>query len=399
VGPFVTTSLPPAILLGGDRIAVSAARSLARTGVRVLALGHRTDAVRWSRACARFVDVGAGDGLQERYLDWLRLGPHEGVLLPCDDDALELIARNRAALSGWGYLPVEANDEAVLVVLDKERTYALAGSAGVGVPATIALRTPADIAEAARSLRYPCALKPRHSHVFARRFGVRAKVVVVGDAAQLCERATELRALGIELLATEIVPGGDDSFCSYYTYIDEGGAPLFHFTKRKLRQWPIHFGLICYQVTNWQPEVAAAGLRFVTAAGVRGVANVEFKQDARDGCWRLIECNHRFTAANELVRAAGIDIPLLAYNRLAGRGSPVVSEYRRGVRMWDPVEDMRALQAYRRTGELTVRAWVRSLLHRQRFALLRLDDPLPSVAKTALHAPALVARYRVGRAT
>ena len=70
---------------------MSVARSLAAAGVHVTALGHSASPVRHSRACARFVDLGREDGVQDRWLRWLAGAPAGAVLLPCDDDALELL--------------------------------------------------------------------------------------------------------------------------------------------------------------------------------------------------------------------------------------------------------------------------------------------------------------------
>ena len=51
--------------------------------------------------------------------------------------------------------------------------------------------------------------------------------------------------------------------------------------------------------------------------------------------------------------------------------------------MWYPIEDTySALTAHRR-GELTLRGWLGSILHRQTFPLLSREDPMPSVASTA----------------
>src|SRR5207302_1489640 len=73
-------------------------------------------------------------------------------------------------------------------------------------------------------------------------------------------------ALGLEMLVVEVIHGIDDEFVSYFGYLDEGGAPLLQFTKRKLRQDPIHFGIATYHATTHDPEVAELGLRFLRAA-------------------------------------------------------------------------------------------------------------------------------------
>jgi D-aspartate ligase len=371
---------PPAVLLGGEAIAVSAARSLSAAGVEVWALGDATDPVQRSRHCHHWVEVGAKQGVQERYLAWLeKEGPRGAVILPCDDDSVELVARGRAHLESLGYLPVEANDDALLAMLDKERTYALCAELGVPCPRTAHVSTREEAERAAAAFDYPCALKPRESHVFAAHFGILAKAVQVHSPEELVAEFERTAELGVSMLVTEIVPGRDDQLCSYYTYLDEDGEPLYHFTKQKVRQYPPEFGLGCYQLTTQDPEVAEVGLRFFQGAKMRGIANVEFKRDSRDGILKLIESNVRLTAANEQVRLAGIDIPLLAYSRLTGTAPPELGSYKVGLTLWHPIEDARAFLRYRQRGEWTLWSWLRSLLRRQRFALWRLDDPGPTI--------------------
>jgi D-aspartate ligase len=384
---------PAAVVLGGGPIAVPVARSLARNGVRVIALGFRTDPVRWSRYCAEFVDLGAGEGVQERWLAWLGQRREPGaVLLPCNDDALELIARRRGDLVDLSYLPLEADDDVVLAMLDKERTYELARSVGIPAPRTVPIGHEDKPTGSLGDLSFPIALKPRRSHLFARHFGLTQKVFVAADGRELADRTERLRAIGIELLACEIIPGPDDAYHSYYSFIDEGGEPLLHLTKRKLRQYPPGFGLATYHEVDRDPEVAELGLRFFKGVGLRGMGNVEFKRDARDGRLVLIECNPRFTAGHEIVRHAGIDLALLAYNRLTGRPLPPLDGYRAGVRMLHPVEDLRAALELRSRGRLGLRSWAASLLHRQRFPLFSWRDPQPS-----LHSWARFARRAVRR--
>src|ERR1700694_4065011 len=131
---------PPAIILGGDANAISVARSLGAAGVRVYVVGSGSEAVRFSRFCATFVAL-AGADVQTRWLDWLTAhGPRGAVLLPCTDDGLELIAHHRAELTALGYRPIEADDDVLLAMLDKERTYTLARTLGVPAPRTVTVR-------------------------------------------------------------------------------------------------------------------------------------------------------------------------------------------------------------------------------------------------------------------
>jgi D-aspartate ligase len=376
----VSASRPPAILLGGGVTGLAVARSLSSAGVDVFALGEASDPLRRSRSVRYFAEIAGGADAPERCLTWLERGPREGVVLPCQDDGLELVAHHRAELVDLGYQPIEANDEVLLAMLDKERTYELAREVGIPVPQTAVVTSVEETTAAAAQIGYPCALKPRHSHLFGPHFPGK-KAFVVRSEEELWSRLASTEGLGLELIVTEIVRGADDSFVSYYSYLDENGEPLFDVTKRKVRTFPPGFGVGSYHLTEWMPEVAEVGLRFLQGVGVRGLAVPEFKLSSRDGRLTLIECNHRFTMATEQLRACGVDLALFTYNRLVGLPTPTVNSYRAGVGLWFPLRDARAFVRYRRHGELTFGAWVRSLLRPQRFPIASLSDPGPSIGE------------------
>jgi D-aspartate ligase len=371
---------PPAVVLGGYANAVSVTRSLARLGVHVYALGDSTSEVRHSRLCGTFVDLGVDEGVQSRWLDWLSTGPRRGALLPCSDDGLELIARNRTILLEHGYVPFEADDEVALAMLDKYETYERARQLGIATPATFKPESRDALEQMMPAVDFPCALKPVHAHVFHRRARVPEKLIVVQDADQLRAAFDSFTRLGLDLLVSEIVPGGDDQLPSYYTFLDEQGEPLLHFGTRKLRQFPPQFGHGCYRLSEWDDDVAELGLRFLQGVGVRGLAMVEFKRDARDGNLKLIECNHRFTSATELVRKAGIDLASFTYLRLVGRPLPRHVGFRQHVYLWCPADDLRTFLAYRKTGTLSLAGWLQSLLRRQHFPIFDPRDPKPTLA-------------------
>lgn len=386
---LLTTESPPAVVLGGGGTALPVVRSLGDAGIPVYALGSDTDPVRYSRRCTTFVTLGREPGMQERWLEWLRSAPVGSVILPCEDEGLDLIARNREMLLDLGLVPFEADDEVLLAMLDKHETYRLCAELGIEAPLSFNVSSGEDIAVALERVAYPCALKPVHSHEFVRHFpGMKA--FVVDSDEELRGALARTVELGVEMIVTEIIPGGDDQFFSYYSYIDEDGQPLLHVTKRKLRQYPIWFGSGCYHATDWNPEAAEIGLRFFKGVGIRGLANVEFKRDARDGRLKLIECNHRFTAATGLLRAAGADLPLFVYNKLMDRPLPRIEGYRTDLTMWYPMRDVRAFLAYRRHGEISLRRWARSIVGRHHYPVASFRDLRPAIA----HNLRIVSRLR-----
>jgi predicted ATP-grasp superfamily ATP-dependent carboligase len=388
---------PPALVLGGTENAVSVARALHRAGVPVHAIGDRISPVRFSRACATYAELDPTDA-QGSMLRWLEQGgARPGVVLPCDDDGVELVARHRARLEALGYVAPESDDEVALAMLDKARTYELARAIGVDAPLTFTVHDAESLARARGGIAYPCAIKPVSTHVFKARSGSSAKGFVVAGREELDEHFGWMLPLGVPMLVTEIIEGDEDQFHGYYSFLDESGEPLLHVTKRKLRQHPPGFGRGTYHVTTRDPDVQELGLRFLQGAGVRGLANVEFKRDRRTGALRLIECNYRFTAINELIRLAGMDLALFSYNRLTGGAAVDVSRYRAGVRLWHPVADARSGLRLVRKGDTTPAAWVRSVLYRQHLPIFRWNDPKASTGYALARARRRRVRRRAGR--
>jgi D-aspartate ligase len=374
----MTDLRPPAILLGGEHTAVPVARSLGRGGVAVHAIGKRGDPVRRSRHCQAFADLGEGEAMQQRWVDWLLSEAPRGVLLPCSDDGLEVVARNRAALVEHGHRPIEADDDLLLGMLDKERTHELAAAQGIPVPRTLTVRDESELATAAETIAYPAALKPVEAHKFRRHFPV--KGFVCFERAELEDRFAAVRAAGVDVVLSEMVPG-PDRYHSMYTYLDEHGNSLWEFTKQKLRQYPIRYGGGSYHIMDWDPEVAELGLRFCQSVGLRGFLNVEFKRDERDGELKLIECNHRFTESTALHLAAGLNVAVFTYLHLLGLPAPRLERsYKKGIALWYPLDDYRAFRDYQRNGEMSAWEWTRSLMRPQNFAMASVSDPGPMFA-------------------
>lgn len=396
----VVSSRPPAVIAGAIGSTVSLARSLGRAGVPVYVLSPGLPTLaRASRYCKEVFDVGSAPGVIDRWLEWLEHhGPEGAVILPSGDEGLELIVRHRDRLLARGFRLPETAGDVSLAMLDKARSYELGRAAGIPCPRTRTVATLADLEGIADELDFPCALKPLHSHLFAKYFPT--KVLIAADEAALTSALEQTTALGLEMLVTEIIPGSDALTWSYTTHLDDHGTPLYELTRNKLRSHPIHFGTNSYVVTRRNPEVAALGLRFLRSVGLRGMAHVEFKWDARDGQLKLIECNHRFVAVTELFHRAGLDVALFAYCRAVGITPPAMDTWREGTRLWFPYRDARAAQEYRQAGELTYRQWVRSLAHRRIYTpVFAWDDLGPSLLHLSLKVRRGVARsLRAARA-
>ncbi len=298
----------PVILLGGSAIALSVARTLGSRGIRLFAVDGPKSYVQYSRF-STWVDLSYEHGLQRGWLSWLTTDAREtlrgALLFPCCDDGLELLARHGQDLADDYILP-EMNGQVTLSLLDKLQTAELARQAGVASPKVWNVTSSEEVQRILPEMTYPCTLKPRHSHKFARVFPDR-KLFIAKNEAELLGAFLAVSKYELQMCIQEIIPGPEDEFYSYYTYLDENGKPLFYYTKRKLRQHPNNFGQWTYHCSGWYPEAADVGLWLFQEIGLRGIGTAEFKRDARDGKLKLIECNPRFTLAIELLRYSGIE--------------------------------------------------------------------------------------------
>jgi D-aspartate ligase len=383
--PQFPGNLPPVIVLGGRANALSVARQIGRLGAAVYALNEPGAFVGYSRYC-RQIDLSLGEGGMARSWEDFLLGPASAgfrgaVLLACSDEGIELLAARREALAER-YRLDDSNPAAQLAMLNKLATYRAAVEAGVPTPRFWVAETPADLEAIRGELVFPLVVKPRLSHVFEGKTG--KKLITVNDYAGVAAAVAAVAEAGTSSVLMEKIPGPDDRLCSYFTYLDEHSRPMFHFTKRIIRRYPVLTGTGCYHVTDRIPEAVELANRLFRHVGLRGLANVEFKRDVRDGKLKLIECNARFTASDSLVARSGINLAAFVYCRLTGRPLPPMGEYRAGMRLWDPVRDFQAYLSMRKTGDLTFGQWLKSVCHRQTFPYFRWNDPGPALARLTL---------------
>jgi D-aspartate ligase len=378
---------PPVIILGGSVNALSVARSLGRRGIQVYLSASEGRHVQYSRYCTKAFPFGRTVKGSDFWRELL-LGPrgealHGSVIFVCNDEAVGFVARHRSELAQH-YRLDHSVPKLQLAMLDKLETLALAQSVNVPAPRFWQVDDPAQLNALEETLTFPLIVKPIHSHLFQAKFGGR-KYLTVTSLAEVRAAMARVWESGLQAMICEWVPGPDHLLSSYYTYIDKNGTPAFHFTKKVIRRFPKNEGLTSYHITDWDPEVAEMGLRFLAGINFRGLANVEFKRDLRDGQLKLVECNARFTAPQELFVRCGLDTASLIYDDLVGLPMPANLTYKQGVRLWYPMRDFMAFRQLRAMNELSFGEWVRSIWHWQALPFFSPTDPLPTLV------PALVA--------
>lgn len=369
-------------MVGGSVNGLGAVRALAAHGVPVAVVATRSQDIaqvsRFTRESLRLPELHSRpDSLVEllerharRWKGW--------AVLPTNDHALVALARNAERLRRW-YPPVVPPWEVTVRVVDKQLTYAAARQAGIETPAS---HGPASRAAATdRRLRFPVVVKPVEGHLFWERFG--KKLFVARDAVELLLAVDRVEAAGLRAEVFDCVPGGDDSIYQYAVYMDRRGEPAAEFALRKLRQAPPHYGVARAAETAAVPELREPTIELLRRLEWRGIAAVEYKRDARDGRYRLLEVNGRCFLAHGLARRAGVNLPLLAWREHVAGG-----RVRAAGNGWDGVwlhlhGDILYTAAGLGSERLDWRAFLQSYARPKTFAVWSRRDPAPFLAQWA----------------
>ncbi|MEX5729685.1 D-aspartate ligase [Rhodovulum iodosum] len=374
----------PVLILGGAANSAALARNLARVGITVSAAGKSGCLALDSRHCHGKFRAPAECSIQDFWRELLLERPRpelEGSLIfALCDDSIEFVTSNHAALS-QRYL-LEGFDPALRrEMLDKRATLVRARAAGVATPNFWDVDSAEKLEEIREDVSFPVMVKPIHSHLFIPVFG-RKLFIIESDWEELVEKVQLAQAANCDVMVMEMVPGPDSLLSSYYTYIDEDGKSLFHYTKCIIRRYPVNRGGACYHQSKWLPETAEAGRKFFGSMPWRGMANIEFKRDLRDGKLKVIEVNPRFTDAHRMVVSGGLPIDEMIYRRQTGQDVPAFSGYEENVRMWNPLRDFLAFRELNKRGELSFPGWIKSLMSgRKVLPILSLTDPMPTVVR------------------
>jgi D-aspartate ligase len=351
----------PAVVLGR----IDLVRALGRAGIASVVVADSDDPIRHSRFVTRVI-------ARERLWDDESDPSAPPPLFYDSDRALQFVSRNRDRLAQRYRFAIP--DGGLLdELLDKGRFLALAERLGLPVPRS------APVAELARGdggeLRFPVVIKASpYRDARWEQAGLSSKVLRVEDRAALGEVLPRLEATGLELIAQELIPGGEDRVESYHVYVDADGGVAGEFTGRKIRTAPREFGMSTALVTTDAPEVVAIGRETVERLGFRGVAKLDFKLGP-DGRRHLLEVNPRFTLWTHVGAIAGVNLPAIVYADLAGRPRPPVRTARAGVRWIWP----RADAAAAREDGTSFPAWLAWALRAEVKGAFVLSDPAPYV--------------------
>jgi len=372
---------PPVLILDGYENALSLTRSFGRRGIDVYLSTAKDAIAMFSKYCNKSFPYPNKETVYKFWTDLLvnnnNRVPHGSVIFPCNDYAVEFVAKNRSVLEK-AFILDDFVPEIHLAMLDKKKTLQLAKSLNIATPNFWEIEIIDELPKISSEIMFPVIIKPLLSHLFQKRFSGK-KYFFANDLRELRIHLEKVFKHNLKVMVSEFIPGPDSQIGSYYTYVDSNGESLFHFTKKVIRRSPPNEGMGSYHKTEWDEEIAALGLKFFKGINFRGLGNIEFKRDLRDGKLKVMECNVRFTQATELLIRSGMDISLVIYNHLVGIRVPLIDSYQQNLRLWFPVRDFSAYRQLKKRKEISFWEWVKSLRAKHVFPYFKWSDPLPSI--------------------
>ena len=299
------------------------------------------------------------------------------VAVATDDEAALLLAEHADRLAEYFLLP-PVPPGLPRTLADKGGLHRLCREHGVPTPRSLA---PADLDElvaVGRDWGYPLVLKNLKAWTRLRAPVVAHTTVVPGERELL---AACPPGAALSVLVQEYLPAEESQDWITHLYCAADGGSRLVFTAVKIRGWPPRGGVTTRALTRDNPVLAEQAAEFCRRIGYRGVADLDWRFDRRDGQYKLVDFNPRTGAQFRLFETlAGVDVVRALHLDLTGRPIPGAPQ--------DPDRgfvvgqlDLPAAAAW---------AWREHripplLLHRRstEHAWLCRDDPLPVAAEAA----------------
>jgi predicted ATP-grasp superfamily ATP-dependent carboligase len=380
----VASDIVGAVVIGGDYQGLGIVRSLGRLGVPVCVVDDEYSIARFSRHIEQSVRVADLRGDRQTVEALLGVGRHLGlkgwVLFPTRDETVAALSRHRDLLSEFFRVPTPGWN-VVRWAWDKRNTYRLATELGIPTPRTWYPRNLYELRAIDADL--PLVLKPAIKEDF---------LYATKDKAWRADTRRELERLFTtasriiepsELMIQELIPGSGRDQLAYCAFF-KGGRAVGQLVARRGRQHPPEFGRSSTFVETVDvPELETLSERFLRAIDYYGLVELEYKRDADDGRFKLLDVNARTWGYHSIGPRSGVDFSAMLFADQLGR--PVhTCRAQVGVRWVRLTTDLPTAAVMLFQGQLDWRSYMRSLRGFDVEGTFARDDPLPGLAELML---------------
>jgi predicted ATP-grasp superfamily ATP-dependent carboligase len=385
--PMRARGCAPAVVMNLYYTGLGIARSLGERGVPVIGLtaarGVYGNFTRYARTVLCPDSRTEPEKLAFFLVNLGRQFDRRIAIFPTRDDDLVFLDRHRSELEPY-YSIVAPEGPVLRVCLDKYETYLAAERAGIASPRCWMVEGPSDVTRVAKEVSYPCVLKPVSAHRWRQgdnwKLVGERKAIAVASKEELAAEYRSIARADKRAVVQELVPGGDDSLLVEACYLDRDSRYVAGFEVQKLVQSPEGFGTGCIVQSVSRPDLVAPTKRLLESIGFSGVAEVEYKRDARTGEYKLIEINPRPWDQHRLGYACGVDLIYVAYCEHSGLPLPPCPKAAPGHKWIAEDAFVTAVLQLAKQRSPRLRIFFRSARGKRLFAIWSWRDPLPLMA-------------------
>jgi predicted ATP-grasp superfamily ATP-dependent carboligase len=207
------------------------------------------------------------------------------------------------------------------------------------------------------------------------------RVVIAQDREQLLSAYRMMESpRGSNVMLQEYVPGTPESVWMFNGYFDERSECRIGFTGKKIRQSPPYTGATTLGVCEHNSAVYDATTRLMKELGYRGILDIGYRFDDRDGQYKLLDVNPRIGGSFRLfVGQDGADVLRTMYLDMTGQHVPDSGACEGRRWLVEPL-DVASTVTYLRRRDITPWGWLKSLRGVREAAWFAADDPLPFFA-------------------
>ncbi|HEY1738041.1 MAG TPA: hypothetical protein VGI86_04990, partial [Acidimicrobiia bacterium] len=316
---------------------VCAIRSFGRAGIPVHAIVEdRLTPAAASRylESARVWPTTGAEPVEQLVEGLCRIGAELGtraLAIPTDDESAVVLAEHGDRLREHFLYP-DIDPVLPRRLASKENLHIMCSGYGIPQPEACFPRSYEDVVAYAAHAQFPVVVK--NVAPFAR---LHQKAVggttVVRDAEELIALAGTFPSPRSAMFQ-EYIPRDVAEDWIFQTYCDADYNALVPFTGIKLRSWPPHAGVTTYARAVPNEELEALSTSFCRDIGYRGVCDLDWRFDRRDGRYKLVDFNPRPGAQFELFTTeAGVDVVRAMHLDLTGRPVPTAPAVNGGIRV------------------------------------------------------------------
>ena len=312
---------------GHWRKSLAAVRALGRKGIKVT-VGESTclATAAFSKYCHRAVVYPSPNNRPSEFVNFLfEELSHRSyrMLLPMEDETLNLISQYHSEFARLTYLPIVSFDK-LQFAQRKDKILQMAEKHGIPVPKTWYIDDISQINKLKNSLPYPIVIKPKKS-------SGAVGICYSKQPGDLMEQYLSVHQRFPYPLIQELIPQEGPGYGASFL-LDERGRVKASFVHKRLREYPVTGGASTLRESVRRDDIRDMAQVLLNALNWFGVGMVEFKVDPRDNIPKLMEVNPRFWGSLSLAVQAGVNFPYLLYRMSRGESFKPVEHYQIGKR-------------------------------------------------------------------